>query len=396
MDASAFGGLVVRLGQADAAAYFRLFELSPDGGRILLYRANLHAIRASKPRIEGPAFQATGGFVGGWAARSYEDGLLGPPMWKGGDGTAERRYLEIAALCIRQFTRLTDFAMDRTPWKLLVAYLPFPDAALHLWLGYLDPALPGHDPALARRLQPLLDEVLAAADAFVGHVADRAGAETILAVGADHGMGGIDRVFHPNVALRRAGLLAVDAGGAIDLARTRAVYFTGNSGYVLINRIGREGGIVEPQDEDAVRRDVAAAIQAVRDPRTGRSPVTGVVDPRQAQGRDPGIGGPEGGDLYLSLLPGYDLAADLDGEAVEPVAPKGVHFLNPERPDILASFVVAGPGVAAGARLGTIRQIDIAPTLCALIGISPPAQATGKVLRGALARAPLEPAAEAR
>ena len=389
-DASGFAGLAVRLGGTRAAAYFRLFELSPDGARILLYRATVHAIRASKPRIEDPAFDVTGGFVGGWASRAYENGELGPPLWTGGDGTAERRYLEVVALCVRQFTRLTDFAMDRTPWKLLVTYLPFPDGALHLWLGRLDPSLPGHDPALARRLQPLLDEVLAAADAFVGHVADRAGADTIVAVGADHGMGGVDRVVNPNVALRRAGLLAVDARGQIDLARTRAVYFTGNSAYVLINRIDREGGIVKPQDEDAVRRQVVAALRAVRDPRTGRSPVTGVVDPRQTRGRDPGMGGPQGGDLYLSLLPGYDLSGDLDGEVVEPVPPKGVHFLNPERPEMLASFVVAGPGVAAGARLGTIRQIDIAPTLCALMGISPPAQATGKVLREALARSGVE------
>jgi predicted AlkP superfamily phosphohydrolase/phosphomutase len=206
-------------------------------------------------------------------------------------------------------------------------------------------------------------------------------------------MGGVNGVVNPNVALRKAGLLSVDARGAIDLARTRAVYFPGNSTFVLINRAEREDGIVRPEEEDAVRREVASALLAIRDPRTGLSPVTAVVDPRQAAGHDPAIGGPEGGDLYLSLLPGYDLAADLSGDVVAGVAPRGAHALNPERPEMLASFVVAGPGVAAGAKLGTIRQIDIAPTLCALLGISPPAQATGHVLREALAREPLPPPA---
>jgi arylsulfatase A-like enzyme len=42
--------------------------------------------------------------------------------------------------------------------------------------------------------------------------------------------------------------------------------------------------------------------------------------------------------------------------------------------------------VAAGALLGPIRQIDVAPTLCLLLGIEPPAQAEGTVLRSALAR----------
>jgi len=393
LDASAFVGLTVRVGEADAAAYFRLFALSPDGGEILLYRATVHPLRSSKPRIEGAAYEATGGFVGGWSSEGYESGGLGAPLWKGGDGTAERRYLEVAALTIRQFTRLTDFAMDRTAWDLLVTYLPHPDSALHLWLGYLDPSLPGHDPRLAARLQPMLDEVLTAVDAFVGHVADRAGPGVLLAVGADHGMGGAFRVVRPNVALKQAGLLALDGGGRIDLSRTRAVYFPGNSAYFLINRVDREGGIVKPEDEEAVRRAVAAAMQGVRDPETGRAVVTAVIDPREAKGQDPVLGGPEGGDLYLSLLPGYDLSGAVDGGVVEAMAPKGAHVLNPERPEMLASFVVAGPGVAAGAKLGRIRQIDIAPTLCALLGISRPAQATGVVLREALARAPLETAA---
>jgi predicted AlkP superfamily phosphohydrolase/phosphomutase len=393
MDASAFAGLTIRIGGTQAAAYFRLFELSADGKSVLLYRATVHPLRASKPRIEEPAFDATGGFVGGWAGRTYEDGGLGAVLWNGGDGTAERRYLETVALSIRQFTRLTDFAMDRTAWDLLVTYLPFPDAALHVWLGRLDPSLAAHDPTLAGRLRPFLDEVLAAADAFVGHVADRAGTETLIAVGADHGMGGIDAVVNPNVALSKAGLLAVDARGKIDLSRTRAVYFTGNSAFVLINRAAREGGIVRPDEEDAVRREVRSALLSIGDPRTGRSPVTAVMDPGQAGGHGPSFGGAEGGDLYLSLLPGYDLSGDVTGDVVESVAPRGAHGVNPERPEMLASFVVAGPGVAAGAKLGAIRQIDIAPTLCALLGISPPAQATGRVLTGALARGPLPPTA---
>ena len=64
--------------------------------------------------------------------------------------------------------------------------------------------------------------------------------------------------------------------------------------------------------------------------------------------------------------------------------------MNSEKPAMHAHFVVAGPGVSAGVGLGVIRQIDIAPTLCALLGIDPPAQARGRVLAKALAR-PLPP-----
>ena len=61
-------------------------------------------------------------------------------------------------------------------------------------------------------------------------------------------------------------------------------------------------------------------------------------------------------------------------------------MMDPQRRELHASFTVRGPGVAVGADLGFIRQIDIAPTLCALLGVHPPAQASGKVITGALAQ----------
>ena len=155
-----------------------------------------------------------------------------------------------------------------------------------------------------------------------------------------------------------------------------------------------------PEEEDGVRAAVAAALRSVRDPASARPVVLDLLDPRAA-GREPSFGGPNGGDLYLSLAPGYDVSASLEGLVVEEVAPRGVHGLNPERREMQAGFVVAGPGVAAGVSLGPIRQIDVAPTLAALLGLDPPAQATGSILtkalaassssRGALAARPPDP-----
>ncbi len=384
-DASAFAGLTLRVAGGDAAAYFRLFDLAADGSRILLYRSGVHVLRSSRPRIEAAAYQASGGFVGNGGSRAYERGELGPPLWKGGDGAAERRYLESVALVARQFTRLADFALDHTARDLLVTYLPYPDEALHAWSGYLDPSLPGHDPALASRLRVFLDDVLKIADAYVGHLAARADERTLLAVAGDHGMAGGSRLLRPNVALVGAGLAALDARGSVDLTRTKALYFPGNSGFVLLNRRSRPGGIVAPEEEDRVRAAVVAALQAVRDPASGQPVVLELLDPR-APGREPSFGGANGGDLYLSLVPGYDVSASAKGPVVEEIAPRGVHGLNPERPELQSGFVVAGAGVAAGVSLGPIRQIDVAPTLAALLGLDPPAQATGTVLTKSLAR----------
>jgi predicted AlkP superfamily phosphohydrolase/phosphomutase len=363
--------------------HFRLFALAPDGSQILLYRTAPQAIRSSRARLEPFAFEATGGFVGNGAAHVYERGELGPPIWEGGDGTAEKRYLETVALVTRQITRLTDFALEKTAWDLLLTYLPYPDGALHLWLGRLDPGLPGHDAALASRLWPYMDQVLGAADGYVGHLLEKAGQNTIVAVGADHGMEGVARLVRPNIALAAAGIVVLDETGQVDVARSLAVYFRGNSGYVLVNRAGREGGVVPAGEEEAVRRRVKAALKAIRDPATGKAVVLDVWDARTTD--EPATGGSTGGDLYLSLAPGYELTAQLKGALVESEKPKGAHGQNPDRPGMHASFIVGGPGVSAGVALGVIRQIDIAPTLCALLGIDPPAQARGRVLSKVLA-----------
>jgi len=279
-------------------------------------------------------------------------------------------------------SRLDDFAFDRTAWELLLTYLPYPDEALHVWYGYIDPALSGHDGALAARLQPFLDEVLRLCDGEIGHLVRRAGTDAVVAVAGDHGFVGVNRMLRPNVVLREAGLLALDGAGHVDLAHTRAYYAPGQ--YVLLNRVSRAGGTVAPADEDAVRGSVAQALRAVRDGGRGRPVVLDVLDPR-TPGREPSFGGPAGGDLYLSLAPGYDVSAALDGAAVETIPPRGDHFLDPQRPAMKAGFALAGAGVAGGVLLGDVRQIDVAPTLCALLGIEPPAQATGAVLEAALA-----------
>jgi predicted AlkP superfamily phosphohydrolase/phosphomutase len=201
---------------------------------------------------------------------------------------------------------------------------------------------------------------------------------------------GVDRELRPNVLLKAAGLLAVDDKGRLDLARTRAYYSPGQ--YVVFNRLSRAGGIVPPAEEDEVRREVIRALRAAAGA-TPRSPIVLEVRDPGTPGHVPSFGGPAGGDLYLSVAPGYNVSARLDGEAVEAIAPRGEHVVDPETPAMHVGFALAGPGVAEGADLGPIRQIDVAPTLCRLLGLEPPAQATGIVLAPALARtAPMPPA----
>jgi len=362
---------------------FRLFALSPRGDDIILYHAACRFQRSSRPGLERVVLGATGGFTGNGAHRLYEHGLLGRALWDGGDGTAESRYLETARCAAERFGRLVRFGVESTRWDLLVTYLPFPDEMLHMWLARLDPALPGHDPVLAARLRPFVDEALRCVDEYVGHIARLAGPGTILAVASDHGFVSSDREIAFNVALRKAGLLALTDDGRVDLAHTRAVYFPGNSGYFLVNATSRTQGIVPSAERGAVLRELQGVLEALRDPDTGAPVVSEVLSDEEVLAL--GGGGSSGGDLYIRLAPRYFPSARTSGDLVARTAPHSVHMLDPQAPEMYASFTIAGPGVAAATDLGIIRQIDIAPTLCALLGIGPPAQATGRVIEAALA-----------
>jgi hypothetical protein len=53
-------------------------------------------------------------------------------------------------------------------------------------------------------------------------------------------------------------------------------------------------------------------------------------------------------------------------------------------PDLHATFVAAGVGIKAGVRLGEIQNIDVAPTLAAILHVPMPT-ADGKPLAAILA-----------
>ena len=59
----------------------------------------------------------------------------------------------------------------------------------------------------------------------------------------------------------------------------------------------------------------------------------------------------------------------------------GAHGYAPDHPDMGAIFLGMGRGLPRGVRIGAVRNIDIAPTIAMLLGIDPPAQAEGRVIR---------------
>lgn len=85
------------------------------------------------------------------------------------------------------------------------------------------------------------------------------------------------------------------------------------------------------------------------------------------------------GDIVLRAEFGYRF----DGHQPElegPVTLPGHHGHDPEHPDMGAIFYVFGSRARAGATVEKAYAVDLAPTVCHVLGIPPPADVEGRVL----------------
>jgi predicted AlkP superfamily phosphohydrolase/phosphomutase len=366
-----------------ATTYLRLFDLKPDGVDFLLFFTRPTREMISRPDLVQGVNSTVRAFIGNGAYLLYTQGALGLTLPNGGDGTAEARYLETVSFAQHQLAETNRWALEHLPWELFTAYTPFPDEAEHMWRGFLEPSLPGFRQDIADRLRPLLQRVYRLSDELLGLLMTHRTENTIVALISDHGMEGTHKLVAINKLLQEKGILAVDPRGRVDLVGTKAIYPPINNGYLLINSTDRKGGIVRPEERDDLIQRIRELLFEIRD--GDRQVVTAVYD-AHAEGKAMGIGGESGGDIYIDLLPGYEL--DPRPGAAELITrrePHGMHGFNPVRPSMRTLMVLNGPGVRAGQRLSGVRIIDFAPTLAELLGVPIPKDATGRILHEAFA-----------
>ena len=285
---------------------------------------------------------AAGAFVGNGASLLYQQGALGTTMAKGGDGSAEARYLETVTFVQQHFIKTARWALETQTWDLLLAYAPYPDEAEHVWRGYLDSTLPGHRSAIAARLKPLIEAAYQGCDELLGVFLSHRPANTIVALVSDHGMEGVSRWVAINRALQRSGLQVLDGQGRVDLQKTQAYYPSISNGYLLINSTERKNGIVSRAQRSDVVHEIQRALSSLRD---GDRPVVASLTDARVIGAQLGIGGETGGDIYIELMPGYDFdSAITPGKLIAEREPIGNHGYDPLRPSMRTLDGVQRPG----------------------------------------------------
>lgn len=361
----------------------RLFSVSPDGQRYELLVPELRVVQANHDVRLRQYLTDIGGWMGNSALGVYRSGRMGARLVDGGDGLAEARLLESLQLLTRQYIRGSEWMWTQHRADLLMDYFPLLDEIDHEWFGLVDSTATPHDPALAKRVQRyrvaawrLADLRLQSLRALVAGDANAA-----IIVSGDHGMRSYWKSFRPNVALREAGLLALDSAGRVDLSRTRA--YSPSGYYVMLNRSAWKEGIVTASEEAETIAAVERALKSARGP--DGAPIVSQLWRADAPGADTlGLGGPTGGDVYYDLGRGYYYSSGVSGEMTgdypSPLAGHGFPSTSPEMQTVLCLW---GDGVATR-RIGPVRNADAPLVSADWLGVPHPANATGRSPYGAL------------
>jgi predicted AlkP superfamily pyrophosphatase or phosphodiesterase len=172
---------------------------------------------------------------------------------------------------------------------------------------------------------------------------------------SDHGFTTYTHTISPNAALVQLGLLHKNKGS-----------YTGDVW------VKAEGGAAELFIHNATRR--AELSQKLKTYFKGVEGVDQVFTNDEA--RSLGIPSDKDTDqapqLYLTAKPDYAFGDDIGGELTTTHSPRGAHGYINTMPDMQALFVASGAAITPGIKLGSISNLQVAPTIAKILGLQMP------------------------
>jgi predicted AlkP superfamily phosphohydrolase/phosphomutase len=273
-----FDALPFGLMKLHGAVRFFAKQLRP---RFELYASAVNLSAASPPQV----FTSPDDWVEQLHAALGQFYTLGMPEETSAlrDGVfSDDDYVQQVGLVQEDSRAMLELALDRfEPGDATFVYLSDIDLQCHMLWRHADPKYPGlghpaRDPAIAAAHAHDIERFYRDVDAALGRVRERLPAGTRLVVMSDHGFQPFTRKFHLNAWLRDQGYLVLKEGRRtgrlgledVDWSRSRA-YGLGFNGLYL-NLAGRESrGSVRPEQAGELLREIAAALEALRDPENG-------------------------------------------------------------------------------------------------------------------------------
>ena len=371
-------------GLIQAPVRFKLVELSEDGGRIRLYRSQVYPLSEfTSPRDLGRTLCGRfGPYINEDAGHAYSKGWI--------DWETLREELEYQIRWIGEASR---YLMDTAEASLYFIHWHFLDTLQHHCLGRMDPAGGMFDPSKADKAWDELRKGYALADKLVGELIRMADKDTLTMVLSDHGNSpNRKRVSLINLFLKKGWMsttLRPDGKLHLDPASKAII----KSLHIYINLKGREpNGVVTPEEYEPLRNEIIRTLRNLQDPADGEPAIEFAV--RKEEAGFMGMWGEGIGDILFVYSPGHAWTGPevLNLPEKRVIFPSGGANHGPQPPwtetefsSNLATMIMSGPGVKKG-RIGgdndpMVSLVDIAPTICHIIGIPQPQQAQGRVLR---------------
>ncbi|HLX83972.1 MAG TPA: alkaline phosphatase family protein [Terriglobales bacterium] len=273
-------------------------------------------------------------------------------------------------------------ALDKTKQGLCTCVFDTTDRIQHMFWRYLDEDHPAARDVPHSEHPQVIQDLYQRMDRLIGRVMEKIDDDTLLMVISDHGFKSFARCMNLNAWLHQNGYLALKEGKTesgdwfedVDWSRTRA-YTMGLNGLYL-NIKGREKqGIVDPSEEEALKKEIQEKLSGLVDPASGTVGITGVFI------ADNVYRGPyteNSPDLIVGYGAGYRASWDsVMGKVTAQIfednmkAWSGDHCIDPRLvPGVLFSshkFIEEKPAI-----------VDVAPTILKLFGLALPAHFDGK------------------
>jgi len=204
---------------------------------------------------------------------------------------------------------------------------------------------------------PEAKDALATLDKAVGElVADARKAEpdVVVAIVSDHGFAPIEHSVNLIAPFVQAGLITLDKNNKV--TAWQAEPWGGASAAIVL---------ANPNDT-ALKAKVSSLLNSL-----AAKPELGIAQVADA-GEIARMGGTPMASFWVDFKPGYLMGADPAAAPVGPASVKGTHGYFPTHPEMRATFILAGPGIAKHGSLGEIDMRDIAPTLAKVMKVTLP------------------------
>jgi len=333
---------------------------------------------------------------------------LSPGFTNFPDVEIEAMFEDMVKTFVRYQANIGERAIRNHPdADLVMVYIEQPDGSEHQFLltdprqgtNPTDPNSIGgnQDPAKVARYASYIRFAYQTADKAVKQIAEAAGRDSNVIVVSDHGFA----PFHTSVSMTN---ILRNAG--IDTTKV-AIRTSGPAVNIYVNLQNREsGGTVDLATYNALVTQITNAVKSAVDPNPRfnfslkNGQIFTVVETRPMQCDDAATGsctsktiGQDFGDVFALMAPGYNFDgiqnpgvarlgdAPFNAATTALSMPNfyGAHGHDPELPVMSATFIAAGPQIREETTIPRMRNIDVAPTIMQILGVTPH-QVDGEVL----------------